>query len=100
MDLADGLLLEKYRTYRKQLETAENIGLCGDNVVQELVKVLDTISKDLDFLQSRMCIYPLTTIFYYALSIKFNNVYSEKFQSHVQKEKDLITLSWKDKGVD
>lgn len=56
VDLADGLLLEKYKTYRKQLETAENIGLCGDNVVQELANVLDTISKDLDFLQSRMCI--------------------------------------------
>ena len=56
MDLADGLLLEKYKAYRKQLETAENIWLHGNNVVQELANVLDTINKDLDFLQSRMCI--------------------------------------------
>ena len=56
VDLADGSLLEKYKAYRKQLETAENIGLHGNNVVQELANVLDTINKDLDFLQSRMCI--------------------------------------------
>ena len=31
--------------------------------------------------------------------IKFNNAYSEKLQSHVQKEKDLIILSWKVKEL-
>ena len=32
VDLGDGLLAEKYKDYRKRLETAENIGLSGDNV--------------------------------------------------------------------
>jgi len=45
VDLADGLLLETYNEYRKRLDTAQNIGLHGDNVVQELANVLDTINK-------------------------------------------------------
>jgi len=66
VDLGDGLLAEKYKDYRKRLETAENIGLHGDNVSQELAGVLDTINKDLEFLQSRMCIDILSTIYYCA----------------------------------
>ena len=73
-------------------------------MVQELANVLDTINKDLDFLQSRMCIIIIVShyifiICYHCKIIKFNNAYSEKLQSHVQKERDLITLSWKVKEL-
>jgi len=35
----------------------------------------------------------------YFVEIKFNNAYSEKLRSQVQKEKELITLSWKVKEL-
>ena len=35
------------------------------------------------------------TINIYVEIVKFNNEYSEKLQSHLQKEKDLIILAWK-----
>ena len=36
---------------------------------------------------------------YFTEIIKFNNVFSEKLQSRVQQEKDMITLSWKVKEL-
>jgi len=38
-------------------------------------------------------------VLYYVEIIKVNNAYSEKLQSYAQKEKDLITLSWKVKEL-
>ena len=52
---------------------------------------------------SYVCVYSVSLPFLLCVIIaeiiKFNNAYSEKLQSHVQKEKDLITLSWKVKEL-
>ena len=52
---------------------------------------------------SLVCVYSVSLPFLLCVIIeeiiKFNNAYSEKLQSHVQKERDLITLSWKVKEL-
>ena len=56
VNLGDGLLQEQYKNYKNRLKSAEKIGLHGDDIAQELADVLVTLQKDLEFLQSGMCI--------------------------------------------
>ncbi|XP_065917202.1 uncharacterized protein [Dysidea avara] len=85
VDLGDGFLQDKYSNYKERLKAAEKVGLCDENVVQDLSGTLNAISKDLEFLQAEL--------------IKFNNDYSEKLQGGMQREKDLIVLAWKVKEL-
>ena len=43
VDLGDGLLQEQHKNYRNRLKSAEKIGLCGDDIAQELADVLVTL---------------------------------------------------------
>ena len=53
VDLTDGSLQEKYADYKKRLEMVKNVGLCEENMVQDLNDVVSNINKDLEFLQNR-----------------------------------------------
>ena len=64
--MGDGFHQDKYSNYKERLKAAEKVGLCDENVVQDLSCTLNAISKDLEFLQAGE--YMLSIIWYVLIS--------------------------------
>ena len=55
VDLNDGSLQKDYDAYQHRLKQIEETGISESNVIDQLKMLLDSLSKDLEFLNSGIC---------------------------------------------